>query len=443
MQNSKVAWLESQYLYPHHFQQQERYFEQLIEARCAAIETQAWGVRELVVDSGALAQGRFALVEAIGILPDGTPFELPRNGALPAPIVVPATTKQMKVHLVLATWQAGSRYLDADAAPASGRVVRYRLRMQEVFDYSTEGGASEAIEVAVPNFGLALESEDLGGYSTLAVAEIREVTAEGAVILESAFIPPVLSVRSSPRLATWLTDTIGLIRQRAEALAARFNQAGGSSAIADFLLLQTLNRYEPRLRHFESMMQLHPERLFSELLGLMGELASFTTVEKRPELTASYNHGKLYDCFHPLMDRLSRYLSAVLEQNAVGVPIEKREFGIHVARLADRALLRQATFILTARADLPSDVLRDQLPGAIKVGSVEAIRDLVNNQLPGIAMSALPVAPREIPFHAGSIYFQLDSNSELWSQLRDSGGFAFHIAGDFPSFELELWAIRN
>jgi type VI secretion system protein ImpJ len=92
---------------------------------------------------------------------------------------------------------------------------------------------------------------------------------------------------------------------------------------------------------------------------------------------------------------------------------------------------------------LPSDVLRDQLPGAIKVGSVEAIRDLVNNQLPGIAMSALPVAPREIPFHAGSIYFQLDSNSELWSQLRDSGGFAFHIAGDFPSFELELWAIRN
>jgi type VI secretion system protein ImpJ len=51
--------------------------------------------------------------------------------------------------------------------------------------------------------------------------------------------------------------------------------------------------------------------------------------------------------------------------------------------------------------------------------------------------------PRQIPFHTGFSYFELDRNSDLWKQLDTSGGMAIHVAGEFPELTLELWAIRG
>lgn len=447
MQKSKIAWLEGQYLYPQHFQQQERYFEGLLEDRCAAIQPYVWGFHALALDPAALAQGRIALAAAAGVMPDGTPFDLPTSGPLPTPLKVPQEAKDLRAYLVLPTYQPGSRCLDTAGAGATDRVARYRMQLMDVFDYSGEGLKSEPVESALLNFAIALESEDLGGYSALPLGRIREVTAEGAVVLESAFIPPALHVGGIPRLRAYLADIAGLLRQRGDALAARFNQsgksAGGASAIADFLLLQLMNRYEPRLRHLSSLQLLHPERLYGELIGLMGELSTFTTESKRPLEIPPYRHDDLYGCYQPLMEHLGRHLSAVLEQTAVSLPVEDRQYGIRVARIADRALLKQARFVIAARADLATEALREQLPSLIKVGAVETIRDLVNNQLPGIGLSTLPVAPREIPYHAGCVYFELDAGGEPWQQLRNSGGFAFHVAGELPNFQLELWAIRH
>jgi type VI secretion system protein ImpJ len=51
--------------------------------------------------------------------------------------------------------------------------------------------------------------------------------------------------------------------------------------------------------------------------------------------------------------------------------------------------------------------------------------------------------PRQIPFHAGFVYFELDQTHELWRQLKDSGGIALHVAGDFPGIAMKLWAVRG
>ena len=95
-------------------------------------------------------------------------------------------------------------------------------------------------------------------------------------------------------------------------------------------------------------------------------------------------------------------------------------------------------------AQLPTELLRQRFPTQVKLGPVERIRDLVNLQLPGIPLHPLPVAPRQIPYHAGFNYFELETrNNELWKQLEASGGLAMHIAGEFPGLELEFWAIRG
>jgi type VI secretion system protein ImpJ len=143
------------------------------------------------------------------------------------------------------------------------------------------------------------------------------------------------------------------------------------------------------------------------------------------------------------MAALREALSKVLEERAIPIPVEERKYGFRVAPIADRVLLTEASFVLAANAKINTELLRNRFPAQVKVGPVEQIQQLVKLALPGIALRPLPVAPRQIPFHAGFTYFELDRNNDYWPQLVQSGGFAMHVGGDFPGLELEFWAIRD
>ena len=52
-------------------------------------------------------------------------------------------------------------------------------------------------------------------------------------------------------------------------------------------------------------------------------------------------------------------------------------------------------------------------------------------------------APRQLPYYAGTSYFELDRSGPYWVALARSGGIAIHVAGDVPGLEIECWAIRG
>jgi type VI secretion system protein ImpJ len=188
---------------------------------------------------------------------------------------------------------------------------------------------------------------------------------------------------------------------------------------------------------------MHPLDVYDVLLQMAGEFATFTETTRRPNVYPPYHHEDPQRSFAPVIADLRRSLSAVLEQNAVAIPLQERRQGVRVGPIVDRAILRAASFVLSVQADMPTEDLRRLFPSQVKIGAVEHIRELVNVALPGIAIRALPVAPRQIPFHAGASYFELDRNSPHWQQMQASGGFAIHVSGDFPNLRLELWAIRG
>jgi type VI secretion system protein ImpJ len=114
-----------------------------------------------------------------------------------------------------------------------------------------------------------------------------------------------------------------------------------------------------------------------------------------------------------------------------------------VAIVTDRELFSTAVFILAARADVASEDLRRRFPAQLKIGPAEKIGDLVRLGLPGVPVHPVPVAPRQIPYHAGFAYFELDQTDQLWDQLKSSGGVAMHVTGEFPGLAMEFWAIRS
>ena len=79
----------------------------------------------------------------------------------------------------------------------------------------------------------------------------------------------------------------------------------------------------------------------------------------------------------------------------------------------------------------------------IKITTPDKIRQLVSVQLPGIELKPLVSAPRQLPYHAGYTYFHLDTGCDDWLDVQRSHSIAFHVAGDFPELDMQLWAIRG
>ena len=441
---NKVVWTEGLFLQPQHLQQQERYFERLVRASTAPLRPYSWGLTQLELDADLLTLGKVALRSATGILADGTPFSLPGDVDPPRPIDLPEGARNAIVYLLLPTRQPGG----VETAPPEQieTVARFATAEHEATDTNAGYQGSATLPIGRLRLRLALEGEARAGFTAIGLARIVEVRADRSVVLDDAYIPPILVCQASGVLAGFLNQLQGLLHHRAEALAGRVSETAtrGAAEIADYLLLQLCNRYEPLLTHLAaSVGQLHPEAFYQVAVSLAGELATFTETRKRPATFPPYKHDDLQATFRPVIAALRQALSAVLEQTAVPIPLQERKFGIRVGPILDRSLVTDATWVLALKAQIPAETLRRNFPNLVKIGPVEQIRELINVALPGIAVRALPVAPRQLPYYAGTSYFELDRSSPYWAALARSGGIAIHVTGDVPGLEMECWAIRG
>ena len=441
---NKVVWTEGMFLQPQHFQQHDRHVDYQLRQRFIACMGHAWGFVSISIDDAALALGKLSLNAAQGVLPDGTAFAIPGNDAAPAALDVPGDARNERVVLALALQRPG--FVESDAEQAAGSMgPRYQVAEVQVGDSNTNLDRDASVQIGRLNLKLMLERDAGEGYATIAVARVVERRADNKLVLDAQFIPPMLQAQGHAILDGYVRELCGLLHQRGEALAARLTQPGrgGVAEIADFLLLESVNRSQPVFVQLSQRSVLHPETLYAACLGLAGDLSTFRD-KRRPPAFPEYLHDDLARCFRAVIDDLRQSLSMVMEQTAIPIELQDRKYGIRVAIIPDPELQRTASFVLAVTAQMPGDALRARFPTQVKIGPVERIRDLVNLQLPGVTLRPLPVAPRQIPYHAGFNYFELDTrNNDLWKQLETSGGLAMHIAGDFPGLELEFWAIRG
>ena len=438
----KVVWSEGMLLQPQHLQQSERHGDHVRHVVLRTTAPYAWGFSVLEIDPAALSLGKLSLVRAVGVFADGTVFDMPAVDPLPDAVDVPPGMRDEAIVLALPLRRAGGREADAEVFED---LVRHRVTELDVPDSNTAGERTALLQLGQLHTRLMRVGEATDAWTVLNIAQVLERRADNQVQLERTHIPPQLDVAGNTLLKGYVDELLGLLRQRGDALAARMTQTGngGVAEIADFLLLQTVNRNEPVFGHLARTSTLHPQRLFEHALALAGDLATFRDT-RRVARFGPYIHDDLALSFRPLMDDLRRSLSMVLEQSAIRIELHDRKHGVRVAVISDVELQRHATFVLAVTSQMPGDALRARFPTQVKIGPVERIRDLVNLQLPGVVLQPLPVAPRQIPYHSGASYFELETrNSDLWRQLEQSGGVAMHIAGEFPGLELAFWAIRS
>ncbi|MBB3226948.1 type VI secretion system protein ImpJ [Luteibacter sp. Sphag1AF] len=437
----KVVWSEGMFLQPHHFQQQDRHVAAQIAATIRATSMHGWGFTELDIDQGELACGRIRLTRCAGVMRDGTPFDL-RDDIASVACAIPEGARETDIVLALPLRRRGAVETQADPSPAS--LARFAVFEADVADSHYHGGDPATLQLARPHLSLMPAGEAVQGHTWMGVVRVLCRDEAGVVQLDPHFIPPVLGWRVSGRLATMLHSFLTQLRQRVHGLyeGLRRPGVGGFTEVQQFLLAQVLGRAEAWLAHVTGQQLMHPERIYEGLVALRGELAVFERGRGMPSLPP-YRHDGLASCFAPLMGELGRAIAVAVADNVIALPIEERTFGLYHAPVADASLYANARFVLGVSSSLPVDRLLRTLPEALKVGPSERMRDLVDLQLPGLPVQALPGVPPELPAYPGFSYFEFDRGHPQWVGFAGSAGIGMHVSGDLPAPRFALWAIRG
>ena len=437
---AKVVWSEGIFITPQHFQQFERYLESGLRQLAVSKEGYFWGFSSLVLNSDGLKRGVLGIREAEGIFPDGSIFVFSQKQLENLSLKVPANIKDTKVCLAITLPSSVNNEINFLNQNSSANSYRYKA-----FEKTLADTTNSELDGRQINPTLILENDLTSNQTALPIAVIRSSSADFEIILDESYIPPSLGSQKQHHLKAYISEIYGLLMQKSNSLANAVNDpnTGGSVEVMDFMMLQTINRYLAYLHHEnEGARQTHPEQLFVNLSKLCADLMTFLPSRKVGDIPI-YEHNDLASCFGKLFFNLRKSLSIVLEQRAIRIPLDLRDEATRVAQTPDQSLLDKASFVLAIKADMPNEALRQKIPSVVKIGTVEKVKELVAYHLPGIKVHALSVAPRELPYHSGYVYFELDKKHELWDMFDTSSGMAFHLAGNFPNLDVEFWAIKS
>lgn len=442
---NKVVWSDGLFVKPHHFQQQTRYHERFAVRLAAGSDPHNYGFSSLILNDEMLALGKIAIVSAAGIMPDGTPFDMPGLDNLPSVLdISEGFTANQIVYLCLPLSMEGGLEVQPQHTNASV-AARFSEDESAVRDNTMQADALVPVKVAKANPALMMDKEDLSAFTKIAVGRIVEKRNDGTIVMDQNFYPTMLSISAAPALRRFLGELSEGVNQRSETIARRIGQPdqNGVADVSDFLLLQALNRIGPLMRHYTRMPSLHPREVFELLIQVIGELSTFLSETKLVPDLPFYDHDLPENCWPSVTQNLRQLVTATLVANAVPIHHQRKKHGYIVAPVPERQMIRDYDFVLAVKASVPQERLHTQFPAQAKVSSLEKIRELVGKQLPGIPLHLMAVAPRQLPYHAGYSYFKIDNSHPAWSQMDRAEGFAFHVAGEFPELEIQFWAIKR
>ena len=376
-----VIWMKGTFLSPQHLQTQDRFLEDTLRFQTESLAYQPWGFTSLQVNREALTGGTFALSSASGILPDGLLFDIPNSDAAPHPLelVEYFDAGATSADILLAIPHHRPRGLNVSGA---GRRFDTRyISETAILRDENNGSVDKPVLVARKNLRLLVGEGSQQGVSTLRVARIRRTTAD-TFEMDPAFVPPLLDISASDYL-------IAIARRLVEVLAAKSSLLAGSrrmknltladfgsSDIASFWLLYTVNSAYPVFQHIFETRRGHPERLYQAMLSLAGSLTTFST-KVHPRDMPAYDHDDLSGCFTELDEKIRFLLDTVVPVNFVSLPLKFVQPQIYATSLPDDKYFQNTHMYLAISAEMNEADLIGKTPYLIKLCSASHIEHLV------------------------------------------------------------------
>ncbi len=440
-QMQKVLWSKGALLTPQHLQLHDRFLEELVGFDLHALTFAPWGFARLAVDQEALAGGAFVVSEATGLLPDGTPFDIPASDLAPPPRPLephwPPDAPWLDVHLALPEHRVGGRNLSSSVAGGA----RYRAELVLRRDENT-GLAEKPVQLAQRNLMVLAGGETREGNVSMPLARVVRGPG-GALQLEPTFVPPLVDIAASDYLLGMVRRLVELLSARGAALAGLRRQRNqgladfGVSDVANFWLLYTVNTHLPLFRHIYETRRGHPAQLFAAMSALAGALTTFST-RVTPRTLPGYDHNQAGPALGALDETIRELLETVVPANHVALPLRRVEPSIYATAIDQDRYLTAPQMYLAVTAAVRADEVARRAPGLVKVSSADQLERLIRQALPGVALKHVPTPPSALPIKLDYQYFLIDRSGSEWDAIRRARNLAAYVPSELPEPQIEL-----
>lgn len=441
---SKVVWSEGMYLGPHHFQTQSRFYEEVTHFDISSLWFEPFGFVGIELDAEALRNGTVSLIHARGIFPDGLPFSMPEDDALPPTRgigdVFPPTYENLRLLLAVPRYNPGGANCSLQEAD-SNQHLRFVAETDSFPDENT-GLDEKPVRMGRKNIHFLFETEPAEGLDTLPIAVIKR-NGSGEFVFEESFIPPCVQISSSEHLLTLTRRLIDILQEKSAILSLENRQRGqfrtGLSAqeVGKFWFLHAINSSLGLLRHLLLSKRGHPEELFKELLRLAGALCTFS-INTHPRDLPLYNHIDLGRCFAALDRHIRTHLDLVLPSNCISIPLRPKANYFYDGEISDQRCLDRARWILAVQSPIGDAEIVTRTLQLVKVCSAQFVPELVKRALAGMELTHLEVPPSGVSPKVESQYFAISRTGPCWDHIVQTRRVGVYIPGEIPKPEIEL-----
>lgn len=436
----KPLWTEGLLISQHHLQQQDQYFEALLQDRIRAVSHYDWGVSELKIDERGFAAGQFRLQRFSAIWPDGAAISCGEGTGVPAPEPrdLPSDAQRVEVFAALSTGDSAQVSLDGTG------LRRFTRELHTVVD-SNSGADPQEVEWSRPNLRILFGNERRDGFVTLRLAELIRQENGQLVVLDTR-VPPVLRLQADPFLAAGVRRVLANIVARQQQLFAdrRGRQKAGAdfhaTEVRQFLLLQALSGFVPELNHLLDVPRVHPEEAYLALARLAGTLSCFSA-ELDPLDLPKFNYLELGETFETLFAIILRLVSGGTERAYTEIALEHRPDGMFIGRI-DAKLIGKELFI-AVKANMAEALVRERAPAVLKLAGWNHIYEVVKQARTGVKVAVEWSPSGALPVKPGTCFFRVAREGQYWEDVASSGTVALYLPsdGDWAGAEVALYAV--
>lgn len=451
LSSSKILWGEGLFLRPQHFQQQDAYHEARLAQMASTLHPYAWGVKQLKVDTEALQTGVLRLTELQLVLPDGELFNAPAEDELPPPVALGSLAEQATspgawvFHVALAPLRTQGTNM-AGSATEADTAVRYYRSPRQLTDTFTDAVSAEVM-ILRKSARLLPDQAPRANLVSLPLLRIKK-TSTGGFELDGRFMPPCLSIQSSPALVLHLRRLMDVLQAKVDALYGLHREPSKnviefrSGDVASFWLLHTASMAFAGLSHLLKHPTLHPERLFQRLLELAGALLTFSKSHTLADLP-SYDHLQPGPSFLRLDQIIRDLLETVISTRYFSIVLNETIPSFHQGRLDAEQVHAQTQLYLGVSATMAPAELVESVPQRLKVGAPDDVEKLVLSAMPGVKLVHAPQVPAAVPVRPGAFYFTLESKGALYERMLQAQAVTLYAPAGMPDLRLELIAVNG
>jgi type VI secretion system protein ImpJ len=442
---SKVLWGEGLFLRPQHFQQQDQYHEYRLHQTALALHPYSWGVIAMQCDKDALSNNVLRLSELSIIFQDGEMVKAPTHDDLPAAInlaELPLAQQSVTFYVALPVVENyGGNFSSANESDDSARYAQKNIDTPDLYTKAINA----ELTYLKKTVRLVSEFEPRDSYISFPLLRIRR-TSTGGFEQDVTFVAPSVSIKSAPQLFVQLRKLLDSLQAKVNALYGHHREPSKnviefrSGDVSSFWLLHTASSAFASLSHYLHNPNLHPERLYEQLLGLAGALLTYSKSSSLSDLPA-YNHQDPGPCFSKLHNIVRELLDTVISAKYFAITLSEVKPSYHHGVLDSEKITKETNFYIAVSAELSPLELVDIVPLRFKIGAPDDVEKFVLSAMPGVRLSHSPQVPAAVPVRPDTFYFAIDAKGPMYDRMIQAQSVSIYVPSGIRNLKLELLAV--